>query len=141
MLSTWELLGQEACSTNPFFTEKKFNRYRQSDNFKVPFWLQPEKYYTGVAWYQRDIDIPAGWQEKAIRLFFERCHWESRVWIDSVEVGMRNTLSAPQEYDLTGLLTPGKHVITVRVDNMIREIDPGKIRIVFLTIRKETGTV
>ncbi len=109
-----------------FFTEKKFNRYRQSDNFKVPFWLQPEKYYTGVAWYQRDIDIPAGWQEKAIRLFFERCHWESRVWIDSVEVGMRNTLSAPQEYDLTGLLTPGKHVITVRVDNMIREIDPGE---------------
>lgn len=109
-----------------FFTEKKFNRYRQSDNFKVPFWLQPEKYYTGVAWYQRDIDIPAEWQEKAIRLFFERCHWESRVWIDSVEVGMRNTLSAPQEYDLTGLLTPGKHVITVRVDNMIREIDPGE---------------
>ena len=100
-----------------FFTEKKFNRYRQSDNFKVPFWLQPEKYYTGVAWYQRDIDIPAEWQEKAIRLFFERCHWESRVWIDSVEVGMRNTLSAPQEYDLPGLLTPGKHVITVRVDN------------------------
>ena len=57
MLSTWELLDRKPVR-QILFTEKKFNRYRQSDNFKVPFWLQPEKYYTGVAWYQRDIDIP-----------------------------------------------------------------------------------
>ena len=109
-----------------FLLKRSFNRYRQSDNLRYLSGYSRKNIIRGVAWYQRDIDIPAGWQEKAIRLFFERCHWESRVWIDSVEVGMRNTLSAPQEYDLTGLLTPGKHVITVRVDNMIREIDPGE---------------
>lgn len=109
-----------------FFKQDKFERYRQKDNFKVPFWLQPDKYYTGVAWYQRDIDIPETWKNKIIRMFFERCHWESRVWIDGVEIGMRNALSAPQEYDLTDYLKPGKHQITVRVDNKIRDIDPGE---------------
>lgn len=109
-----------------FFEQEKYERYRKEDNFKVPFWLQPNKCYTGVAWYQRDIDIPVTWKDKVIRLFFERCHWESRVWIDEVEVGMRNALSAPQEYDLTGFLKPGKHVISIRVDNKVRSIDPGE---------------
>ena len=125
MLSTWELLGQEACSTNPFLLKRSLIVIANRTTLRYLSGYSRKNIIRGVAWYQRDIDIPAGWQEKAIRLFFERCHWESRVWIDSVEVGMRNTLSAPQEYDLTGLLTPGKHVITVRVDNMIREIDPG----------------
>lgn len=109
-----------------FFEQDKFERYRKADNFKVPFWLQPAKYYAGVSWYQRDIEIPETWKNKVIRLFFERCHWESRIWIDGVEVGMQNTLSAPQEYDLTDFLTPGKHVISVRIDNKIRNIDPGE---------------
>lgn len=109
-----------------FFEQDKYERYRKEDNIKVPFWLQPDKYYAGVAWYQRDIDIPEAWKDKVIRLFFERCHWESRVWIDGVEVGMRNTLSAPQEYELTGYLKPGKHQISVRVDNRVRDIDPGE---------------
>lgn len=109
-----------------FFEQDKYERYRKEDNIKVPFWLQPDKYYTGVAWYQRDIDIPETWKDKVIRLFFERCHWESRVWIDGVEVGMRNALSAPQEYDLTDYLKPGKHRISVRVDNKVRDIDPGE---------------
>lgn len=84
-----------------FFEQDKFERYRKEDNFKVPFWLQPDKYYAGVAWYQRDIEIPETWKDQSIYLFFERCHWESRVWVDGVEIGMRNTLSAPQEYNLT----------------------------------------
>lgn len=55
-----------------FFEQDKYERYRKEDNIKVPFWLQPDKYYTGVAWYQRDIDIPETWKDKVIRLFFER---------------------------------------------------------------------
>lgn len=112
-------------SDKSFFESDKFERYRKNDNFKVPFWLQPDNYYTGVAWYQRDVDIPKTWKDKVIQLLFERCHWESRVWVDGVEVGMQNALSAPHEYDLTKYLTPGKHVISVRVDNKISSIDPG----------------
>lgn len=109
-----------------FFKQDRYARYRTPDNFKIPYWLQPDNYYAGVAWYQRDIEIPKSWKKKSIHLFFERCHWESRIWIDGKEVGMQNALSAPQQYDLTNYLTPGKHTLSVRVDNAVRDIDPGE---------------
>lgn len=109
-----------------FFKLDRYAPYRTRENFKIPYWLQPDNYYSGIAWYQRDIEIPKSWKKKSIHLFFERCHWESRVWIDGQEVGMQNALSAPQQYDLTDYLTPGKHTISVRVDNAVRAIDPGE---------------
>ena len=36
-----------------YFTAPEYAPYREPDNIKVPFWLQPETYYAGVAWYQR----------------------------------------------------------------------------------------
>src|SRR5208283_4881507 len=44
-----------------YFTAPEYAPYRQPGNIKVPFWLQPDKYYAGAAWYQRDIEIPARW--------------------------------------------------------------------------------
>ena len=72
--------------------------------------------YVGKAWYQRDLDIPKSWAGKRIELFLERCHWETTVWVDGREIGMQNSLSAPHLHDL-GQLSPGKHTLTVCVDN------------------------
>ncbi len=47
-----------------FFKNPEYEKYRQSDNFKIPFWLQPLKHYQGVAWYQKEVNIPAGWEKK-----------------------------------------------------------------------------
>ena len=44
-----------------WFTADRYAPYRQPGNVKVPFWLQPDKSYVGVAWYQRDIDVPKSW--------------------------------------------------------------------------------
>lgn len=109
-----------------FFTSDQYAVYRRPGNVKVPFWLQPVKYYKGVAWYRKEINIPAGWQDRDLMLFLERCHWESRLWIDDEEIGMRNALGAPHRYDLTGRLTPGKHTLLLRVDNRVKNIDPGE---------------
>lgn len=76
--------------------------------------------YTGPAWYQREIDVPAGWKDKHLQLFLERAHWESRLWIDGQEIGMQDSLSVPHEFDLTGKLTPGHHRLTLHVDNSIK---------------------
>ena len=108
-----------------FFKEPEYAKYREPNNFKVPFWLQPVKYYKGAAWFRKEIDIPKGWQEKDIVLFLERCHWESRVWIDEQEVGMQNSLGTPHVYNLAGFLSPGKHSLTVCIDNRVKDIDPG----------------
>ncbi|MFZ6032596.1 MULTISPECIES: exo-beta-1,4-galactosidase [Melioribacter] len=100
-------------------------KYRKKDNLKFPFWLTPNKHYVGVAWYQREVNIPADWNGRKIELFLERPHWETTVWIDGAKVGMRNSISTPHRYDLSKLLTPGSHVISIRVDNRIKEINVG----------------
>ncbi len=99
-----------------YFNAPAYAPYRQPGNIKVPFWLQPETTYMGAAWYQRDIEIPADWQGKRIALSLERPHWETRVWVDSRCAGTNNALATPHDYDL-GLLPPGKHTLTIRVDN------------------------
>ncbi len=73
--------------------------------------------WVGPAWYQREVEISPEWSGKRVTLFLERCHWESRVWVDEKEVGMRDSLCVAHEYDLSGVMTPGKHRLTVRVDN------------------------
>ncbi|MDZ7608725.1 MAG: glycoside hydrolase family 2 TIM barrel-domain containing protein [Cyclobacteriaceae bacterium] len=108
-----------------WFHADKYARYREPGNIKIPFWLQPVKYYAGAAWYNKTVEIPASWTGKYISLFLERCHWETMVWVDGVEVGMQNSLATPHNYNLSSLLSPGKHTISIRVDNRIKEVDPG----------------
>ncbi len=108
-----------------FFLDPEYEKFRQANNFKIPFWLQPLKHYQGAAWYQREISIPRGWNEHDISLLLERCHWESKVWIDQQEIGMCNSLGTPHSYDLPEKLQTGRHTLTIRIDNRIKDIDPG----------------
>jgi len=108
-----------------WYHSERYARYRKADNIKVPFWLQPEKHYIGAAWYKKEIKLPDNWAAKRTVLQMERCHWETMVWVDGKEAGMQNSLSSPHYYDLTNLLSPGEHTLTVRVDNRIKEINPG----------------
>lgn len=102
-----------------WFNAPQYARYREPGNVKIPFWLQPDTYYAGVAWYQRDIEIPADWATKRVVLSLERPHWETRVWIDDTFLGTNDSLSTPHEYELGSRLTPGRHRLTVRVDNRL----------------------
>jgi hypothetical protein len=102
-----------------WFKDPKFAKYRTTDNFKPPMWLTPVKYYRGVAWYQKDVTIPPDWKGKSIELYLERCHWETQVWVDSKQAGIQNSLGTPHVYDLTEKLTPGKHRISIRVNNEV----------------------
>ena len=108
-----------------YFKKTEYARFRVPGNIKIPFWLQPLKYYQGAAWYQKEVTIPSDWDGKFVGLFLERCHWESRLWVDGTEVGMQNSLGTPHKYDLTHLLTPGKHRLTLCIDNRVKTIDPG----------------
>ncbi len=80
--------------------------------------------YVGPAWYQREVEIPAAWKGKRVVLFLERCHWETQVWVDGTPMGSRNSLCVPHEYDLSRVLAPGKHRLTICVDNRLK-IDVG----------------
>ena len=107
-----------------FFTAPEYAAYRAPGQVKIPFWLQPDKYYAGAAWYQRDIEVPMEWASRRVVLFLERAHWETRLWVDGACVGTNRSLSTPHEYDL-GRLGAGRHSLTVRVDNR-RIVDIGE---------------
>lgn len=81
--------------------------------------------YTGPAWYSREVEIPASWQGRTITFTMERTR-PSKVWVDGKYAGSDDRISTAQRYDLTRLLTAGRHRITVRVDNS--ESIPAQVR-------------
>ncbi len=72
--------------------------------------------YSGPAYYSHSVQIPRSWKDKAVSLTLERTR-PSVLYVDGRRIGSCTYLSAPHRYDLTGILTPGEHRITVMVDN------------------------
>jgi beta-galactosidase len=97
--------------------------YTKPGHVKMPYLSQPPKHYLGVAWYQRDVEIPASWGGQDVHLTLERAHWGTTAWIDNREIGNQSSLVAPHEFD-AGTIAPGKHTLTIRVDNRMTVV-PG----------------
>lgn len=106
-------IGMGVWKNNP-----RYARYMAPDNFKSPVFLMPDRLYVGSAWYQRDILIPEEWAGMPLRLFLERPHWKTTVWLDGRELGTQRLLSTPHVYDL-GTAEPGQYRLTIRVDNTV----------------------
>jgi hypothetical protein len=108
------------------FLKPEYAKYRQPGQVKMPFWLQPVKYYKGAAWYQKTVDVPKTWKDRCLELFIERSHWETTVWVDGKPMGMRNSLGTPHVFNLSKVLGPGRHVLTIRIDNRVKDFDVGQ---------------
>lgn len=85
-----------------------------------PVRLTREHRYVGPAWYQKTVEIPESWQGKRVVLFLERAIWETRLWLDNDFIGMQDSLCTSHRFDLTEYLTPGKHRLTLRIDNRLK---------------------
>jgi hypothetical protein len=94
-------------------TNKKGIKNRKKDETT---YLSRDWYYKGKAWYQREVEIPKSWSGKVIKMKLERTK-PSKIWIDDIYAGSLQNISTAQEYTLTKYLTPGKHTITIMVDN------------------------
>lgn len=101
-----------------WYKAEKYEKFRQPENMKVPFWLNPDKHYVGVAWYQKEVEVPSGWKDRSVMLELERTHWETTLYLDGKEVGQQDALLTPHRYLLDGL-EAGKHIFTLRVDNRV----------------------
>jgi len=76
------------------------------------------KKFEGAAWYERDVDIPASWEGKRVVLSLERSKL-TQVWWNGKPCGSQLLFGAPQRYDLSNLTTPGRHRLTILVDNRL----------------------
>ena len=82
--------------------------------------LTRENKYIGKAWYQKEVTIPENWSNERIVLFLERAMWETRVYVDGNYIDTQDSLCVPHVYNLTDFLSPGKHNITILVDNSVK---------------------
>lgn len=74
--------------------------------------------YVGPAWYSRNLEIPRGWKGKIITLKLERVIWETKVWVNGVEIpAMQESLSTPHYFDLTDYVGTGSNQLSMRIDN------------------------
>ena len=100
-------------------TEAEYGNRTEGSDFGI---LTSTYKYIGVAWYQREIDIPKTWKNKNIEIFLERVLWESRVFIDGKELSMQDALGTAHVHKIRRL-SPGKHILTIRIDNdMVHDI-------------------
>ncbi|MEX2601759.1 MAG: sugar-binding domain-containing protein [Balneolaceae bacterium] len=102
-----------------FVSLEKYAPYRTEDNFKFPYWLTSDTHYKGVAWFQKQINIPEDWANKRVTLNLERVHWGSMVFVNDYKIGADSSLATPHRYDLTRVLDPGTHRLSIRVDNRV----------------------
>ena len=90
---------------------------------KTMFHLTRSHYYTGKAWYQRKVNIPANITNGQCILELERVLWLSKVWVNGSLVGTESSLSTPHRFEIDNLLVEGENTITIMVDNSF--IQPG----------------
>lgn len=102
-----------------FYDSPDYAPYREPGRVSIPFFLQPGKVFTGPAWYQRDLEIPAAWSGRRLTLSLERPHWQTSAWLDETALGSRDSLSVAHEYDLGPAVAPGRHRLTLRIDNRV----------------------
>jgi len=108
-----------------FYFNPAFAKYRQEGKVKFPFFLTPDRHYIGVAWYRKEVVIPKTWNGSRITMLLERPHTITRVWVDNIELGKDSTYCVPQVFDLTSALKPGKHTLSLRIDNRIGAVNVG----------------
>ncbi|MEO1584285.1 MAG: discoidin domain-containing protein [Planctomycetota bacterium] len=124
--------GEPPSRTGPWTTnlgvsmlaDERFELYTSDDDFGNPFWLTPKRLYVGVAWYEREVDIPQSWDGSRIELYLERAHWGTTVYVNGEQVGPQQTsLGTPHVHDLTAAIDaaggPGTHTITMSIDNRL----------------------
>jgi len=107
--------------THPYYAP-----FHDENNIRFPYWLQPDKKYTGAAWYQKTITIPETWEGKTVWINLERPHWESTLWVNGAEVGMQNSLATPHRFNISDYLSIGENQIAIRIDNRTKDIDVGR---------------
>ncbi len=108
-----------------WYFNPRYAKYRTANNLKFPFWLTPNYYYVGAAWYQKEIMIPKNTISKNYIIFLERCHTQTTLWLDNQKMGTQNSLVAPHVYNLPNFIKPGKHIITIRIDNSVENLNVG----------------
>jgi sialate O-acetylesterase len=87
----------------------------------IPYWW-PEKFLLGVAWFRKEITVPASWACKALTLHLGPIDEVDTTFFNGVKVGNNIDWQKPRVYTIPAeLVQAGRNVITVRIINTVGE--------------------
>jgi beta-galactosidase len=78
----------------------------------------PPSSSTNGAWYRKDFDVPADWQNQTVTLKFGAANYIADVWLNGHYLGYHEGGSTPFAFDGTDAIIPNTvNVLAVRIDN------------------------
>jgi sialate O-acetylesterase len=89
-------------------------------NYFIPgFWEdQGLKDLNGIVWFRKEIDLPAGLENQAAKLFMGRIVDADEMYVNGTRVGNVTYQYPPRRYDIKpGILHAGKNLLVIRVSN------------------------
>lgn len=89
-------------------------------NFTIPgYWEdQGVKELDGVVWFRREVEVPAGWEGKPVKLFMGRIVDADEVYVNGQRIGGTTYQYPPRRYQIpAGVLKAGENTIVIRVTN------------------------
>jgi hypothetical protein len=97
---------------------------RYAKKILVPFpWGSPlseVKDEADVAWYHKEIKIPATWTGKRIFINIGASDWETSIFLDGVQIGKHQGGYTPFDAELAGVKLGSTHQLAIRVDDKRR---------------------
>ena len=110
-----------------YFYNPYLKKYRRPDNMKLTFFLTPDKHYVGVAWYNKTVTLQnIDKVNNRYRLFIERPHIQTTVYVNGEEVGSDRSLCVAHQFDVTDYVKKGENVISIRIDNRPETVNVGQ---------------
>jgi beta-glucuronidase len=77
--------------------------------------------YIGLAWYQKKIFIPTGWQNERIYIRVGSANYFARVWVNGVAVGEHSGGHLPFGFEITELVRwQTENLIVIQVENHLK---------------------
>ena len=110
-----------------YYFNPYMERYRKAGEMKFPFFLTPDRHYTGNAWYERTVIVPKAWKNQTVKLYLERPHIETTIMVNGQKAGHQMSLSVPHEYDITPYIIYGaENKLCIQVYNGIENVCVGQ---------------
>ncbi|MBK1896262.1 glycoside hydrolase family 2 TIM barrel-domain containing protein [Chryseobacterium paridis] len=74
-------------------------------------------YYRGIGWYQKNIEVPKGWKDKDIYIYFEGASQVAEAFVNGTSAGTHLGGYLAFSFNITQFLHEGKNEIKVKLDN------------------------
>lgn len=114
---TWQFLADSIQSQEEILAAE----FEEWDTLLVPGnWDTRERYseYVGKGYYQRSFELPAGWEDKQVRLQFDAVYETAKVWLNGALLGEHVGGYTPFEFNISDKVKPsGENSLVVMADN------------------------